>query len=174
MLDWAVRQKKTVVENVKEGSTREVSYEEVFGELAEEEVKVPKLEQRIAQIYTYLVSFTTQEANKVVRNSGQGQGLEAWRRLHREYDPTSMRRVAVLKQVCNPPKCSKVEELGRALEDWLAKKRKYEEFTDRRGEPCIVSEDVLIAAMYQLMPKTLEETVMFKADDLETFEELYE
>ena len=72
---------------------------------------------------TYLTAFTTGDANKVVRNWGSGNGLEAWRRLATEYDPmSSMRRVVILGQVQNPPKCDRIEDLGAALEDWLAKK----------------------------------------------------
>ena len=37
--------------------------------------------------FAHFVSFTTDAANKTVRNSGEGNGLEAWRRLHGEYDP---------------------------------------------------------------------------------------
>merc|ERR1712159_616192 len=121
----------------------------------------------------YLVSFTLGDANKIVRNSGTGQGLEAWRRLHNEYDPTSaMRRVAILGQVQNPPKCDKVADLGKALEDWLTKKRQYEEFMDRDGQPCRVSDDSLMAAKYKLMPKNLEDQVMFEAVDYDSFETL--
>ena len=51
----------------------------------------------------YLVSFTTDAANRIARNAGEGNGLEAWRRLRSEYDPTSsMRRVAILQQVQKP------------------------------------------------------------------------
>ena len=125
-------------------------------------------------IYAYLVSFTTGEANKVVRNSGT-DGLEAWRRVHAEYDPTSsVRRVAVLGMVQNPPKCKSVEELGGALEDWLAKKRQYEEFTDNDGRPCRVSDDSLLAAMHQLMPQSLEESLMLRQDEFTTYEELFD
>ena len=68
---------------------------------------------------SYLVSFTTDAANRIVRNSGDGNGLEAWRQLHSEYDPTSsMRRVAILQQVQNTLRCERVEDLGAALEDW--------------------------------------------------------
>ena len=81
-------------------------------------------------------------------------GLEAWRRLATEYDPmSSMRRVVILGQVQNPPKCDKIEDLGAALEDWLAKKRRYEEFTDSEGNPCRVSSDSLMAAMYKDVPR---------------------
>ena len=84
-----------------------------------------------------------------------------------------MRRVVILGQIQNLPKCDKVEELGAALEDWLTKKLRYEEFTDRNGDPCRVSEDSLLAAMYKLMPKSLEEQVMFKPDENESFEDLF-
>ena len=88
--------------------------------------------------------------------------MEGWRPLHSEYDPTSsMRRVAFLQLVQNPLRCQRVEDLGVALEDWLSKKRQYEMFTDRNGRPCQASDDSLVAAMFRLMPKNLEETVMF-------------
>ena len=120
------------------------------------------------------MSFTTDAANRLVRNSGEGNRLEAWRRLHSEYDPTSsMRRVAIPQQVQNPPRCQRVDNLGIALEDWLSKKRQYEMFTDRNGRPCQASDDSLVAAMFRLMPRSLEETVMFANED-ERFEELYD
>ena len=46
-------------------------------------------------------------------------------------------------------------------------------FTDRNGRPCQASDDSLVAAMYRLMPKSLEETVMFANED-EGFQELYD
>ena len=77
----------------------------------------------VGKFYAYLVSFTTDAPNRIVRNAGEGNGLEAWRRLHGENDPTwSMRRVAVLQQVQNPPRCQRVEVPGSALQDWLSKK----------------------------------------------------
>ena len=108
----------------------------------------------------------------MVRNAGEGNGLEAWRRLHSEYDPTpSVRRVAILQQVQNPLRCHRVEDLGSALEDWLSKNRQYEIFIDRNGRPCQASDDSLVAVMFRLMPKNLEETVMFTNED-EGFQEL--
>ena len=85
-----------------------------------------------------------------------------------------MRRVTILGLVQNPPKCEKMESLGAALEDWLAKKRQYEEFTDQRGKACRISDDSLMAAMYKLMPSSLEQQVMFHSDDYDSFEDLYD
>ena len=147
---------------------------DVFGEGADEEDQIDEIDDFVVKLYAYLVSFTTDAANRIVRNSGEGNGLEAWGRLHSEYDPTSsMRRVAILQQVQNPSRCQRVEDLGSALEDWLSKKRQYEMFTDRNGRPCQASDDSLVAAMFRLMPKSLEETVMFANED-EGVQELYE
>ena len=72
----------------------------------------------VGKLYAYLVSFTTDAANRIVRNAGEGNGLEAWRRLHGECDPTSsMRRVAFLLQVQNPSELKKSSNGGLALEE---------------------------------------------------------
>ena len=56
------------------------------------------------------------------------------------------------------PRCQRVEHLGSALEDWLSKRRQYEMFTDRNGRLCQASDDSIVAAMFRLMPNSLEET----------------
>ena len=52
------------------------------------------------------------------------------------------------------------------MEDWLLKKRQYEMFTDRDGRPCV-------AAMFRLVPKSLEGTAMLANED-EGFQELFD
>ena len=173
LLKWAQQQRKVVVSSSSPGD-REVSTHTVFGRGAGED-EVANLETVENRIYVYLTSFTSGEANKIVRNVGDGRGLEAWRRLHAEYDPTSsIRRVAVLGKVQNPPRCEKIEDLGKALGDWTELRRQYEDFTDEGGNPCKVGSDSLMAAMYKIMPKALEETVMFKAEDFGSFDALYD
>ncbi|CAE7284227.1 unnamed protein product, partial [Symbiodinium microadriaticum] len=131
-LKWAVQQRKTIVEHLPGGALtsadgRQIAFDPVYGEQADEMDRILNLSKTVVGIYTYLIAFTTGDSNKIVRNAGSDAGLEAWRRLHNEYDPTSaMRRVTILGLVQNPPKCEKIENLGSALEDWLAKKRQYE------------------------------------------------
>ena len=145
---------------------RFIPWIDVFGESADEEEQIEEIDDLVGKLYAYLVSFTTDASNRIVRNAGEGNGLEAWRRLHSEYDPTSsMRRVAILQQVQNAPRCQRVEDLGSALKDWLSKNGQHEMFTDRNGRPCQASADSLVAAMFRLMPKSLEETVMFTNED---------
>ena len=168
-LTWASRQRKIVVKGRGLSQrNRMIPWIDVFGEGADEEDQTYDIDDFDGKLYAYFVSYTTDAANRIARNAGE----EAWRRLHSEYDPTSStRRVAILQQVQNPPRCQRVQDLGSALEYWLSKKRQYEMFTDRNGRPCQASDDSLVAAMFRLMPKSLEETVMFANED-EGFQEL--
>ena len=135
-LTWAAQQRKIVAKTcVASQRNRLVPWITVFREQAGED-EIENIDDFVGKLYAYLVSFSTDAANRIVRNSGEGNGLEAWRRLNSEYDPTSsMRRVAILQQVQNPPRCQRVEDVGPALEEWLSKKRQYEAFTDRNGRP---------------------------------------
>ena len=160
-LTWASRQRKIFVKGC--GPSQRDRFKpwiDVFGEGADKE---DQIDDFVGKLHAYLVSFTPDAANRIVRDAGEGTGLEAWTRLHSEYDPkSSMRRVAILQQVQNPPRCHRVEDQGLALEDWLSKKRQFEMFTDRNGRPCQASHDSLVAAMFRLMPKSVEETVMLR------------
>lgn len=174
VLAWASKQRKIIVKVQSSDPVRTVSWDEEFGSAADAISQVANIDEMVAELLAYLVSFTTGEANKVVRNSGT-DGLEAWRRLSNDYDPSSaMRRVTILSAVQNPPRCQSIEELGSCLENWLSKKRQYEEFSDADGVPCKVSDDSLMAALFQLMPSLLEETVMFKSDEFATFDALFD
>ena len=142
-LIWAARQQRIVVKTcVASQSNRMRPWITVFGEQAAED-EIENIDDFVGEFYAYLVSFTNDAANMIVR------------------------------QVQNPPRCQRVEDLGPALEEWVSKKRQYEMFTHRNGRPCQASDDSLVAAMFRLMPKSLEETVMFANED-EGFQELYD
>ena len=175
VLTWAARQRKIVVKTCAASQRdRFVACITVFGEQADEDEQIDNIDDFVGKFSAYFVSFTTDAPNRIVRNSEEENGLEAWRRLHGEYDSTSsMRRVAILQQVQNSPRCQRVEDLGSALEDWLSKKRQCEMFTDRNGRLCQASDDILVASMFRLMPKSQEETVMFTNED-EGFQELFD
>ena len=173
-LTFAGRQQRIVVKTcVASQRNSMISWITVLGEQAGED-EVENIDDFVGKLYAYLVSFTTDATNRIVRNAGEGNGLDAWRRLHSEYDPTPpMRRVAILQQLQNPPRCERVEDHGQALEKWLLKKRQYEMFTDRNGRLCETSDDTLVAAVFRLVLNSLEESVIFANED-EGFQELYD
>ena len=97
-----------------------------------------------------LTAVTEDQAHKLVRNAGDGEGLEAWRKLNQESDPiTNMRRQNILSLVQDPPRVEDVKCLGPALEDWLTKKNQYETFTDVKGQACTVNDCSASAALHK-------------------------
>lgn len=51
-------------------------------------------------LYVLLNTFTDDQAHTPVRNAGDGEGLEAWRKLGQEFDPIiNMRRQTILSLV---------------------------------------------------------------------------
>ena len=169
LMKWAAKQRKIIDTVADEGDARRVNWIRAFAHDA------PQLQGLMPAIYTYLISFTTGVANKIVRNSGHDCALEAWRRLHAENDPNSaMRRVAILGKVQNPEKVSDIRHLGLALENWLMLKNQYEQYTDNDGQACRVSEDSLVAALHRMTPKSLEDQLIFNAGEDDSFEGLWE
>ena len=80
---WAARQRKIVVKTcVASQRDRLVPWITVFGEQGDEDEQIDNIDVFVGKFYAFLVSFTTDAANRIVRNSGEGNGLEAWRRLH--------------------------------------------------------------------------------------------
>ena len=69
-----------------------------------------------------------------------------------------------------PPIATEFEDLGFALEDWLAKKRQYSEFSSRDGT---IEDDKWMASMYEFLHQSRKETVVFKGDE-DTFQSLFD
>ena len=116
-LSWASRQLEIVYKGfVLSQSNPMIPWTDVIGEGADEEDQIDEIDDFVGKFYAHLVFFTKEAANKIVRNEGQGNGLEGWRRLHSEYDPTlSLRRVTILQQAEKPSRCQRFEDLGSAL-----------------------------------------------------------
>ena len=142
-LTWAARQRRIIVKAcVQAQRDRFVPWIDVFGEQATRPDRIDGIDDFVGKLYADFVSFTTDAANRIVWNAGEGNGLEVWRRLYGEYGLTSsMRRVVVFEQVQNAPRCQRVKGLGAALEDWISKKCQSEMFTDRDGRPCQASDE---------------------------------
>jgi len=174
-LPWATRQQRIVVKTcVASQRNRLVPWITVFGEDGDWEERIDEIDDFVGKLYAYLCVLynrrSQQDCPKLWRRKWLGSLETTAQRVRPDI---VMRRVAILQQVQNPSRCQRVEDLGTALEDWLSEKRQYEMFTDRNGRPCQASDDSLVAAMFRLMPKSLEETVMFAHED-EGFQELYD
>ena len=71
-----------------------------------------------AQLQVALVSLCKDEALTVIKNSEKNQGLDAWRRLNREYEPNNPQaNLRLLKKVLQPAQQS-IDTLRAAIETW--------------------------------------------------------
>ena len=72
-----------------------------------------------AQLQVALVSLCRDEALTIVRNSAKGHGLDAWRRMCKEYEPTTdQANLRLLKRVLQPAQQS-IDGLRTAMETWV-------------------------------------------------------
>ena len=110
-MSWAKTPRTPIVQNT--GDDRFIGHSNVCGG-ADDIDRIPRLGTRkLRSLYAYLTSFMSGDANRVVRNICDSQGLVALRRLHSENDPlSSIRRVTILGCVQNPPTSDRLERLS--------------------------------------------------------------
>ncbi len=172
VLDWSKKQWKAIVRQA--FTAQQVRYEREFGHLADAIDQIENLDRKLAGTYLYMMTFTTDEANKIVRNS-EDRPLEAWRKLHSLVDPASaVKRMSIYNKIAQPAKVTDVKDLARALENWLSDKREYEKLEDEAGNPFRLSADAGLSAMYSMLPKSLEDTVMFQKEAFSRWEDMFD
>ena len=70
------------------------------------------------QVYVALAELLEGEALDIVQNTARGAGLEAWRKLVRNFDPQTVGRKRTLLSRNINPGTVKVHELSRPIEQW--------------------------------------------------------
>ena len=109
------------------------------------------------QLYTVLMTLVEGESFDILVGSGSGEGLEAWRRLHKRWDPlTTGRARGLLREILSPGRAKLVEVQGaveRLDEDLM---RRYTQRRDaRNGQRHTLAEDIRMAALEALLPEEL-------------------
>ena len=101
--------------------------------------------------------LSAKEAYTIVRAAGKTNGLEAWGRLCKRYDPsTGGRRRALLRSVLNPSRVNKMEELSAAVESWEEQVRQYETRRKLDGTRPTLDEDIRVAILEKICPAGVE------------------
>ena len=139
------------------------------GDIGEEEAQ--ELDR---QLYTALMTLTEGDGFDVVIGSGDGHGFDAWRRLHKRYDPlTQNKSRGLLKEVLQPER-AKVDELLGALERHEELVRRYCSRRDAQGNRRQLPEDVRMASVECLLPVELEKHVQLNRARLDEYSKLRE
>eukprot|EP00438_Fugacium_kawagutii_P020302 Skav211652 [mRNA] locus=scaffold1290:312904:315642:- [translate_table: standard] len=128
-----------------------------FGDVNPSHKAVPDLGSINQQLYAILQTLCEKESFTIVRSAGKGNGLEAWRKLVKRFDPsTGGRRRAMLRSILNPSKCGRVEDLWSAIESWEESVRLYEQRKRPDGSRHVLDEEVKIATLEFLCPAEIE------------------
>ena len=105
------------------------------------------------EIYSILCQYVSGEAMTILRGTPDCQGLLAWQRLHKKYNPKTMARaIRLMSEVTNPGPIKHIKDVESALTAWEGKRRQLEEEFDES-----VSNGMQIAIMTSMMAGMSEE-----------------
>ncbi|CAK0798924.1 unnamed protein product, partial [Prorocentrum cordatum] len=159
VMEWAIENKETITNDI---------LLQAFGDDADPANKIDDILEKPHQVYSMLVQITEGEANDIVCNSGSN-GMEAWRKLSRRFDPLTGGRVRnLLRQIISPGRCS-VDVIAGGLERWEELVTKYDRSNTSRGEARTLPEDIKMAALESLVPQELETHLQLNATRFDTY-----
>ena len=160
VLLWAVDQ-PTVITQV--ALNTEHGLEEGLGGVA-------NLKELDHQVYSALLHLTEGDANDLVCNSDTC-GAEAWRKLHRRFDPLTGGRIRnLLRSLISPQRCTKAEDLPATLERWEEQCGRYSRTKGPDGQRRTLAEDVKMAALESIVPVELEQHLQFNASKFDSYD----
>ena len=91
-----------------------------------------------------------------------GQGFDAWRVLHREYEPITRRgKNRLLKKILFPTKAGRYDDIPRSETEWEQHIAKYRAVTSKNVDP-----DILLAAYENMLPEKLSEAIDALPDEI--------
>ena len=127
------------------------------------------------QLYTVLMTLVEGESFDILVGSGSGEGLEAWRRLHKRWDPLTTGRARGMLRLILLPGRAKLVELQGAVERLEDLMRRYTQRRDaRNGQRHTLAEDIRMAALEALLPEELERHCQLQRSRLDTYQKLRE
>ena len=111
------------------------------------------------RVYDLLSLVCSGEAlRKVETTPGTAQGFEAWRRLARQYMPTSrLTRIDRLNQLTHVEPCSSMKEVLGKIETWEQAWAKYEE-----DNSVTLDIDLKLGALLKMLPSKQEEAIKLR------------
>ena len=125
-----------------------------------------------SQLYSVLRATTEGLAFDVIENIATGAGLEAWRALHRRFDPATGSRKRIMLQALTSPERASYDNLQGALERWKALRSRYDKKRDQLGNREPLPESLAMNALEKLVPKELETHLLLNYARLRTFDDM--
>ena len=108
------------------------------------------------QLYTVLMTLVEGDSFDILVGSGLGEGLQAWRRLHKRWDRLTGRARGLLREILSPGR-ARLGELQGSVERLEDLTRRYTQRRDARSDQRHTrAVDIRMAALEALLPEELE------------------
>ena len=139
-----------------ECTTRSIGLEDAFVNFDQ-----TTMEKLSAELYDILFMLSEDEAMSLVQSVSDMDGLAAWQKLHRNYNPKTLARVMQkIMMVVSPPKILDTKNLVTMIEEWEKRIKELEADTQER-----VSDIFKMAIMTGMLPATFQEYIFQQTDE---------
>ena len=143
-------------------------------QLAEEgkDVAFDGMEKMSAELYQVLTMMTNGEAKTIVKRDDSKDGIKAWTSLVSRFDKRSMGRAfRELRECMYPTSCKDLRELTASIGLW---EDKWKRMVRNSGGGGQVPEVWRMAAMLEICPQDVKETMLMKLDEVKGYQTLKE
>ena len=153
--DWSFAFKRCVRSMSREAYDAMTEWEKGPDDLDEETELSKDVERLSAELYDILCQFCSGEALMVVRSVDDMEGIKAWQRLYRKYNPKTMARgVRMLTEVIGPPKVKELGSFETSVTKWEEKvKRLTAQFDEK------LSDQMKIAIFTNMLPGNIQDYI---------------
>ena len=134
---------------------------------------VDSLSDKSSQVYAALQNLLEGEPFMIIRNTDKGNGIEAWRRLTRRYDPsTGAKKSSLLRHILTPGKC-KLEELSEKIEGWMELVNRYESRRDGSGHRQVLADHIKMSILESMCPSEIERHLQLNRSKFVDFNDMH-
>ena len=149
------------VETMPEGcTTTQVGLEDDFVNFEQR-----TMEKLSSELYDVLFMMTSGEAVALVQSVPDLDGLAAWQKLHRNYNPRTLARVMQrIMSVVTPPRLSDVKSLVTMVEEWEKRIKELESDTNEK-----ITDVFKMAILTAMMPENIQEYIFQQTDEVASF-----
>jgi len=141
---------------------------------------VDDIEQRIdharcakasAELYSFLVRYTSSEAATVVKGAVEMDGVEAYGRLHENYSKRTLGRMFRVQRECMYPKAVKdLNGVKTAIMEW---EERWKRMMAELGVDAKIPDLWRMSALLEICPKELKDQMLIRLDEIgENYEAL--
>lgn len=148
-----------------EASTMSMPVEDEFVEMPND-----TLERLSAELHEVLFLSTSGESLALVQSVVEMDGIAAWQKLHRHYNPRTMARTMQrIMYVVAPPKVLELKNLVMQVEAWEKSMQELEAESKEK-----VLESFRMAILTIIVPASIQDVIFQKSDEATTFRKMTE